>query len=194
MTNDSNTIRQNRECLLTATGKILGTSPMQAQFHFYLDATDGKFSAAGDVKNVTAAQLNALAEPMANIQLQSFDMKRLDFTMQGNDLEATSDVTMQYNNLFVVLQKQDDETGEIKTKKFMTKLLNRFTLYESNPGPGGVLRKATGARRARISSQPFFGFVWKSLVLRHAGCHDEIGPVRIGALFLLHDTHGTLCR
>jgi hypothetical protein len=70
---------------------------------------------------------------------------------------------MWYNNLFIVLEKQDKETGAIKTKKFMTKLINKFTLYDSNPGANGVLRQATGAQRSRISSQPFFGFVWKSL-------------------------------
>jgi hypothetical protein len=62
-----------------------------------------------------------------------------------------------------VLQKQDDETGAVKTKKFMTKLLNRFTIHDSNPGPDGTLRKSVGTQRARISSQSFFGLVWKSL-------------------------------
>jgi hypothetical protein len=70
---------------------------------------------------------------------------------------------MWYNNLFIVLEKQDEETGAIKTKKFMTKLLNKFTLHDSNPGPNGVLRQATGSQRSRISSQSFFGLVWKSL-------------------------------
>ena len=163
VTNDATLIKKNNECVLSATGKILNSSPMQAQFHFYLDKPDGKFTAAGDVRNVTAEQLNALAVPLANIKLQSFNMKRLDFTMQGDDFSATGDVTMWYNNLFVIFQKQDEETGAIKTKKFMTKLLNKFTLYDSNPGPNGVLRKAVGARRSRISSQPFFSLVWKGL-------------------------------
>ncbi|HUQ96443.1 MAG TPA: hypothetical protein VM010_02175 [Chitinophagaceae bacterium] len=163
VTNDANAIKRNRECLVNASGKILGNSPMQVQFHFYLDDTSGRFTAAGDVKNVSANQLNALAEPLANVKLQSFNMKKLDFTMQGDDYSATSNVTMRYDNLFVLLQKQNEETGAVKTKKFMTKLLNRFTLQENNPGPDGVLRKAVGAQRSRISSQSFFGLVWKSL-------------------------------
>jgi hypothetical protein len=163
VTNDSNVIKQNGECVLTASGKVLGSSPLQAQFRFYLADTTGRFDVAGDVKNIRAEQMNALAEPMANVKMRSFDMKRIDFTIQGNDFGATSDVTMWYDNLFVELQKQDDETGVVTTKKFMTKLLNRFTLYESNPGRDGTLRKATGAQRSRISTQPFFGLVWKSL-------------------------------
>lgn len=163
VTNDSGRIQHNNECLLSATGKILNSSPMQLQFHFFLDQPDGKFTAAGTVKNVSAAQLNALAVPLANIKLQSFDMQQLDFSMRGDDFGATSNVSMLYNNLFVIFQKQDDETGAVKTKKFLTKLLNKFTLYESNPGPNGVVRKAVEAKRSRISSQPFFGLVWKGL-------------------------------
>jgi hypothetical protein len=163
VTNDSNLIKQNNICQLSVNGKILGSSPLQAQFRFFLNDTTGKFTAAGDVKGVSAGQLNALAVPLANVRLQSFDLKRLDFTMQGDDFGAASDVTMWYDNLFVVLQKQDDETGAVKTKKFMTKLLNRFTIHDSNPGPDGTLRKSVGTQRARISSQSFFGLVWKSL-------------------------------
>ncbi len=163
VTNDSNRIKQAGECLLNVNGKILGASPLQAQFRFYLADTTGRFDVAGDVKSINAAQLNALAEPLANVKLQSFNISRIDFTIRGDDFGAQSDVAMQYDNLFVLLQKEDAKTGEMKTKKFMTKLLNRFTLHESNPGPGGVVRKAAGAQRARVSSQSFFGLVWKSL-------------------------------
>lgn len=163
VTNDSNAIKRNRECLLTAAGTVLGGSPFTMQFHFLLDRKDGAFAANGTVQHVSADKLNTLAEPLGNVKLRSFDMKRLDFTMQGDDFGTTSNVTMLYDNLFIVLQKQDAETGTVKTKKFMTNLLNRFTLYDSNPGPDGVVRKAVGAQRSRLSSQSFFGLVWKGI-------------------------------
>jgi hypothetical protein len=163
VTNDSNAIKQNGECLLYANGKILDNSPFRMEFRFYLDSANGKFKTTGEVRNVSASQLNKLAEPLSSVRLRSFDMNRLNYTIEGSDLAATSDVTMWYNNLFIVLEKQDEETGAIKTKKFMTKLLNKFTLHDSNPGPNGVLRQATGSQRSRISSQSFFGLVWKSL-------------------------------
>lgn len=177
VTNDSNRIKQNGECLLTMNGKILGSSPLQAQFRFYLNDTSGKFAVAGDVKGMNAEQLNALAVPLANVRLRSFNIQRLDFAIRGDDFSASSDVTMWYDNLFVLLQKQDDETGVVKTKKFMTKLLNRFTLYESNPGPDGVLRKATNAQRGRVSSQSFFGLVWKSLFTGMQGVIMKSGRI-----------------
>ncbi len=163
VTNDSSLIRQNGHCVVTAQGRLLGHSPLSLNIDFNLDSADGRFVASGTVKNVSAAQLNALAVPLANTRLQSFDLHQLQFQVRGNDFDAESRVRMRYNNLYIVLQKQDEETGTLKTKKFMTKLLNKFTLYEDNPGPNGVERTAEGARRVRLSSQSFFGLLWKSI-------------------------------
>jgi hypothetical protein len=162
VTNDSNQIKQNPKCVATLQGNILESSPLSARFVFYLDSANGRFDASGTVKNVTANQLNILAEPLANTSLKSFDLHQLDFSMKGDDFSATGNVRMLYNNLFIVLRKTDDETGATKTNKFLTKMLNRFTIHESNPG-GGTERMATNATRVRVSSQAFFGLVWKTI-------------------------------
>jgi hypothetical protein len=70
---------------------------------------------------------------------------------------------MTYDNLFVVLRKKVEETGNIKTKKFLTKILNKFTLYPANPAAGGAERIATNANQVRLTSQGFFGVVWKAI-------------------------------
>jgi len=163
ITNDSNLIKKNPYCLVDARANIFGSSPVNVQFRFYLNSTDGRFDATGQVQHITAAQLNKISVPLANTRLQSFDVEQLRFSLQGSDFEATSDVQMRYHNLFVVLNKTDDETGRIKTNKLLTKILNKFTLHESNPGADGVERTAVGVKRLRVTSQPFFTLVWKSI-------------------------------
>jgi hypothetical protein len=163
VTNDSNRIKQNGRCIANIQGTLLKSSPIAAKFTFYLDSVNGRFDVAGTVKNATAAQLNSLAEPLANTQLQSLNMHQMVFNIKGDNYSATSDVRMLYDDLFVVLRKTDEETGAIKTKKFLTKILNKFTIYPANPGTAGVERVATNAGRVRLSTQGFFGFVWKSL-------------------------------
>lgn len=163
ITNDSNRIKQNGKCTLTASGKIFNTSPFTTSINFYLDSVDGRFDAQGTVDNVSATQLNAVSVPLANTSLQSFNMQKLKFAVQGNDYEATSNVQMRYNNLFVILKKQDDETGATTTKKFLTKILNKFTLHQSNPGDDGRERQGLNVKRSRLTSQPFFGVLWKSI-------------------------------
>lgn len=163
ITNDSNWIRQNGKSTLWATGNIFNTSPVNVKIDFYLDSTHGRFDASGTVGRVSAAQLNSISEPLANASLQSFNMQDLSFAVRANDYEAISNVQMQYNNLFVILRKQDDETGATSTKKFLTKILNKFTLHPNNPGENGVLRRGENVRRSRLTSQAFFGVLWKSI-------------------------------
>jgi hypothetical protein len=162
ITNIPSNIRQNGKCIANMHGKILG-SPMAVKFTFYLDSTDGRFDAEGSIENVTAAQLNGLAEPLANTKLQSFNMHKLDFFVSGDDFTATANVNMKYDNLFLVLQKRDENTGATITKKFLTKLINRYTIASSNPGPDGVERKADHVVRSRLTTQPFLGLIWKTI-------------------------------
>jgi hypothetical protein len=163
ITNDSLLIQRNPRCIAKIHGGILGNSPMDMDFIFYLDSTNGRFDVTGSIRHINASQLNALAVPLANTRLQSFDMQYLRFQLSGNDYEAWGSVFMRYNNLFVVIQKKDKETGQLSTKKFLTKIINKFTLQDSNPGPNGQERTAVPVIRARITTQSFFGLIWKTI-------------------------------
>ncbi|MDB5252219.1 MAG: hypothetical protein JWP27_1388 [Flaviaesturariibacter sp.] len=162
VTNDPALIRRNNLCVATATGRLLGQSPLEMRFVFPLDSTEGQFSASGTIRHVTAAQLNALAPALANTRLQSLDMHELRFALHGDDYSATGDVRMRYDNLFVVLQKTDERTGTVSTKKLLTKILNRFTLQSSNPA-NGTERVATGVVRSRQMTEPFFALLWNTV-------------------------------
>jgi hypothetical protein len=169
VTNDSFLIRKNHVCTAHFNGVIFNNSPVSLSLKLYLDATDGRFDASGFVKNVSASQLNELAVPLANVQFNSCNIHDLEFTVTGEDYSATSNVRMLYNHLSVTLRKTDEETGLVKTKKFMTKFLNRFVLWSDNPGPDGIERSAQNKRVARLTTQSFFGLLWKTIF---AGMQD----------------------
>lgn len=163
VTNDDKTILKHHLCTASASGAILGSSPFSVSFKFYLDSADGRFEAWGSVKNVSAAQLNQLAIPLANVQINSFNLQDLNFSVSGQDYQARSMVQMHYNNLAVTLQKTDEATGYTKTKKFVTKILNRFVLWSGNPGSDGLERTAKNKVVQRLTTDSFFGFLWKSI-------------------------------
>jgi hypothetical protein len=163
LTNDPALIQQNSRCMVRIQCGILGNSPLDAQFTFYLDSTNGRFDAQGTIQGVNAAQINAIAEPLGNTKFQSFNMQYLKFDLTGDDYMARGKVNMRYSNLFLLLQKRDEETGNMSTKKFMTKLINKYTLHDNNPGPDGRERIADPIVRSRISTQSLFGLVWKTI-------------------------------
>ena len=162
VTNSPKLIAQNPICTAHMEGHILNSSPINATFKFYLDSLDGRFDASGTVKDVSAEQLNELSVPLANVKLQSFNMHQVNFNIRGDDFSASGQVHMLYDNLSVILQKTNEETGDVKTKKFLTKIINKFTLWSSNPEKGTV-RTADHVMVARVSSKSFFGLVWNTI-------------------------------
>ncbi|HYK55553.1 MAG TPA: hypothetical protein VEV15_03675, partial [Flavisolibacter sp.] len=162
VTNDSTLIKQNNICTADAEGRILGNSPVKASFKFYLDSSNGRFDVSGSVKNITEKQLNPLSVPLANTAVPSLAIHEINFSISAEDFEAWADVRMRYDHLAVVLRKMDEETGEAITRKFLTRALNRYVLYPDNPGPDGVERTAQHVHFARLTTQSFFGVIWKT--------------------------------
>jgi hypothetical protein len=169
ITNDSGQIRKNPVMTADVTGKILGASSLSSHFDFYLDSSDGRFSSSGSVKSLSADQLNKLAVPLGNVELTSLQMQEMDYKVRGQDFQATADVRMRYSNLALILRKTDKETGAIKAKKFVTKIVNRFILWPSNPGSDGKERIAVNKTVSRLTTQAFFGLIWKTIF---AGMED----------------------
>jgi hypothetical protein len=169
VTNDSLLIKKNPVCSAMFRGLIFDNSPVALSLKLYLDSSNGRFDAWGSAKNISAAQLNLLALPLANVQINSCIIHDLEFNMSGEDFSATGNVRMRYNNLSITLRKTDEQTGVTKTKKFMTKILNRFIIWPDNPGTDGVERVSKNKRVARLTTQSFFGLIWKTVF---AGMQD----------------------
>jgi hypothetical protein len=163
VTNDYLAIAKNPVCIANAKGNILGNVPIEVGFTFYLDSANGRFDVKGKVGAVNASMLNGLSTSLANVQLQAFNMKQLQFNLAIEDFEARGSVRMLYDRLAMVLRKTDEETGETTTNKFLTKLLRKFVLNPSNPGPDGVERTATNIRVMRLTDKAFFGLIWQTI-------------------------------
>lgn len=162
VTNDAFLIKQNAKAIAIADAKIFGSSPIRAKFTFHLNSRNGDFEVEGAASNINASQLNSVAEPLGNAKLQSLLIKQATFRIIGDSYSARGNVRMQYENLAITLRKTDEETGQVKTKKFLSKILNKFAIYPHNPSDG-VERIATNVVYARLSTKGFLGIVWKTI-------------------------------
>jgi hypothetical protein len=159
--NDPALVKQNPVSTATAKGKIIG-SPIEAAFRFYLDSAEGRFDVKGTVRDIAAGQVNPISTRLANIVVPSVQINTLNFFVRGEDFGATSDVEMQYNNLALIFRKRNEETGANTTRKFLTKILNRYVITPSNPF-NGEEKRATDVKVARLTTQSFFGIIWKAV-------------------------------
>ncbi len=163
ITNDRRLIAKKNLLTAAAHGKILGSSDFTLNFKFFLDSLNGSYESWGNIKNINTEQLRPLGAALANVQINSFNIHNLDFNIRGRDYDASGNVRMRYNGLSLTLKKLDEETGQVKTQKFLTKILNKFVMWSDNPGPDGVERTSNEAKALRLSTQSFFGLLWKTI-------------------------------
>jgi hypothetical protein len=162
ITNNADLIQKNDKCIASITAKIFDVSPINVNFTFFLKSTQGEFTAQGKVSGLKASQLNKVAIPLANTELTALNIELLQFQMQGDDFSTSGKVQMRYKDLAFILRKTDEESGTTKTKKFLTKIVNKFVIYPANP-VNGQERIANDVTYARTSSKSFFGVVWKTI-------------------------------
>lgn len=158
--NDTSLLKRTPLTTAEASGKLIG-SPIQAAFRFYLDSADGRFDVKGHIGSVSAAQINPISTRLANIEVPTLQIQSIDFLVRGEDYEATSDVQMQYNNLSLIFRKRDEETGINTKRNFLTKIINRYVIKPSSTEGNGT--QAKGVRVARLTTQSFFGIIWKAV-------------------------------
>lgn len=162
VTNQRRSIEKDPVCTADTKGYILGSSPISARFKFYLDSTNGRFDVEGALESVSAAQVNTIAVPLANIQLPSLDLQHLDFSLKADDYTVWSNVNMRYNNLSILIRKTDEHTGMVSTRNFLTRVINNHVIHQQNP-INGQERQARNVKYMRLTTQSFFGVIWKSL-------------------------------
>jgi hypothetical protein len=163
VTNEPGAIKSDPVCTIRAAGKILGSSPVTARFHLYLDAEDGRFDMEGAVKNISATQLNPLAESLASIRIQSLNIDEVLFSIKAVNDSATGNIRMRYSGLALQVLKTDKQSGDTEVNRFLSKLLNRYMTHPSNPGPDGIERTEGAAHVSRLLSHSFFGLIWKTI-------------------------------
>jgi hypothetical protein len=169
LTNDPDRIKMDPVMRASMSGRILETTPFRINFRFLMDSTNGRYEASGKVDQVTADQLNSISQPLGNVQINSGTIQQLIFKVRGEDYSAESDVRMRYSGMALTFRKLDEETGIVKTQKFLTKLVNKFIMHPSNPGPDGLERTASQHKVLRLTTQSFFALLWKTIF---AGMQD----------------------
>ncbi|RYZ00254.1 MAG: hypothetical protein EOO11_02185 [Chitinophagaceae bacterium] len=155
-------IRRDSIMRLRGEGRLLGSS-FVSTMNLHLSSGEGRFDMEGRIGPMSGAQLNPISEPLGLARIRSFDVQELQFFIHGDEYTATGDVRMRYRNLMVELQKEDENTGLLKTRTFLNKLINKYTLRHDNPDATGREMQARGVQRSRLMTQSFFGLIWKCL-------------------------------
>ena len=162
ITNDPIAIKRNSECIANIQGSMLRTGILNSVLVFKLDDRSGTFKAKISLTNLDAAQMQHLFKAMTAVEIQTFNMKRLDFIMDGNENKGNGALKMQYDNLDILLNKVEPDKS-LNRKGFFSFLANRLVVYKENPMNGEEEKTANGIILQRDVSRSFFNLLWKTM-------------------------------
>lgn len=162
ITNDTAWIERSEQCVAEVQGGVMKTGRLQARFIFNLKDPSGAFSVRSTITNLDAGQLQPLALAMTATDLQSFDLHRLEYAIDGNENGGTGSLRLLYDNMDILLNKVEDDKS-LNKRGFLSFLANRLVIYKSNPQNGDEERRAQNIPTTRESTKSFFNFIWKTM-------------------------------
>ena len=142
---------------------------MNALFSFDLASTNGHFMVDAGLKSLQAAQISPVMKALARAEFESFTLDDLQYHIEGNDYNGTSDMRLRYHNLKLNVL-ETDEDGNLQKKGFLSFLANLIKLYPDNPIQGEPERVAKGIKTQRITTKNFFVLVCFGML----NCAQEI--------------------
>ncbi len=167
ITNDTFALTRSRECIADIRGTLMKTGNIHSIFRFNLADPNGAFAVNGTITNLNAAQLQPVFKAMTSTDLQTFNMKRMDFTINGNEDRATGSLKMKYDEMDILLNRVEGDKSFNK-RGLLSFLANRLVIYKENPMKDEEEREARNIVVQRDATRSFFNLVWK-IIFTSAG-------------------------
>jgi len=163
VTNDDDQKRRNPYMKAFVTTKFMDSAPFKVNFKFNLAAKDGAFNYSGELGSFDGRILDKLVKPLAMVHVQSADIDKLDFNIDGSNYGGKGSLQFYYRNLNIQLLKKVDGKAELQNQGLLSKVANSLIIDNNNPGSNGVLRDGP-VNLQREPDASFFTFLYKALL------------------------------
>jgi hypothetical protein len=97
------------------------------------------------------------------VHVQSADIEKLDFNVNGSNYGGKGSLQFYYKNLNIQLLKKVDGKDELQKQGFISTLANNLIIDKSNPDKKGNLRPGP-IDLVREPDVSFFSFLYKALL------------------------------
>lgn len=169
ISNQAIDIRANQWCKAFLSAYFLGDNAMNTVFAFDLASPNGHFITDASLTSLRPGNINPVFRALARAELETFNLEKMVYHVEGNDNAATGNLTFRYRDLKLNVLKED-KNGNLKKKGMVSLLANLAKLYNHNPMPGKEERKAIRVTNRRIPYKNYFGLVVSTLLK----CTQEI--------------------
>ncbi|MBE7176612.1 MAG: hypothetical protein INR69_09425 [Mucilaginibacter polytrichastri] len=159
VTNEDDAKKKNGIMRASIDTRLMNSGPLHVNFRFDLNDKDGAFSYSGQLGQTNGRVLNKITRPLGMIEVESANIRKLNFSISANEHTARGDVKFYYDHLQVSLLKRDGT--ELAKQSFVSRVANAV-LPSANPdSKGNFLSGPVSYRREPTAS--FFNFLWKAI-------------------------------
>ncbi|MEO6491100.1 MAG: hypothetical protein ABIO04_14245 [Ferruginibacter sp.] len=159
VTNIKDNITKDNLLKLNANASFMGVSKLQTTWILPLNSSNGEFTVLGSATAFNAEALNTIAEPLGMASIKKGSVNKLEFNINGNDLQANGKETLVYKDLKMEVLKKDS-SEELKKKNLMSFIANAL-IKNGNSGSSNI--KPVEMSYGRDTTKSFFNLVWKTI-------------------------------
>lgn len=170
VTNDSLALSKNHFADANLSTLLMGKGKLNVHIAFDLTDPKGAFSYDGALGAMQTSTINALTKPMAMVMTSSGKVNSMNFAIKGNVDGAGGSMTLNYEDLNVILMKKDEQEN-FKRMGLMSLFANALLLERNNPSGKNPIRIAK-PYYARPPDGSFFNLMWKVIFV---GLKESVG-------------------
>ena len=164
ITNIKENIEANKMMQVKASSSLMGKGNFDAVFTFDLTKTkDGSFTVDANLGAMDGTALNPVCMPLGLFEINSLSIKKLKTHITGNSFNAHSSTFFVYDDLKITALKADDDTKQLKKRKFLSFIANTFIVNKSNTSA----KETATPKQASYQRDPvksFFSLIWKAIL------------------------------
>ncbi len=171
VTNDSLQLTKNHYAAAHVNALLQRSIKVEVNINFNLTAENGAFNYNGTMGSFDMKTLNPLAKSLGLVEIESGQVQKVAFDVQGNMVGSKGVVHFDYSNLKIKLLKEGEEGEPAKKKGLLSFLANTLIVKDANPDKDKPARVAN-VTFTRPPSASFFSLMWKSV---YVGIREIVG-------------------
>lgn len=162
LTNVKDKIAINNIVKVEAQSRLYNAGNFAVTFQFDMNKTEtGDFIVDINLGPMNGQVLNAASVTLGLFEVNSLSIKKLKAHIIANSYNARSSVFFVYDDLKITALQKEEDSKQLKKRKFLSFFANNFILNKSNTMDEAQPEYVTYKRDAQRS---FFSLIWKSVL------------------------------
>jgi hypothetical protein len=153
ITNIREKIASNKKLTVTATSRLMSADLTKT--------TNGNFSVDANLGAMNGTALNPAAVPLGLFEINSLNLKNLKVHINATNTNGNGTVAMVYDKLNITALKKEEDSKQLKQRKFLSFLANTFIVNKENKTGEA---KPQAASFQRDPERSFFYLIWKTIL------------------------------